>query len=76
MQNFQTLYLNWNPEFYPIKIVQKCEYHVHNPKKKFFDEEFCIETNPQFLIELPPHENDLELRILVDRHVSDLLGEG
>lgn len=46
VRNFQTLYLNWNPDFYTYKIVLTSVYHSKDPSKKFYDEDFCVEYNP------------------------------
>ena len=61
-----SIYLNWNPGVYPFKKTFHTRFEI-SPSTitdyvpKFYDDTFCLEHFPQFLIKIPPHDEDFEV---------------
>jgi len=74
-----SIYLNWNPSVYPYKqtIHSKRDIPVtmFNPDSLVWNEEFSLEYFPQFVIKIPPHEDDFEVRVFFERHIDSLKEE-
>jgi len=71
-----TVYLNWTPSVYPYRqtIHSRREIPVmlYDPESKLWKEDYSLEYSPQFLIKIPPHDEDFEVRIMFERHVDTL----
>lgn len=58
---FSYIYLNWNPAIYPYRKIINSLWIRGNLESLFWNEQFCVENNPQFLFKIPPHEDDFEV---------------
>lgn len=69
LQHFSNIYLAWNTEIYPYK------YHfssIIRPSDNscFSNENINLEHNSQYLITIPEHKEDFEMRILLQRNIK------
>ena len=56
------IFLNWNPAIYPYrKTINSKWYKGDIIESKFWCEKYSVEYNPQFLITIPPHDDDFEV---------------
>ncbi|CAI2373810.1 unnamed protein product [Moneuplotes crassus] len=70
--------LCWNPSIYPFKKqIHSYWKHRYSPESeypnlggKFIDEKYCVEYCPQFVFTIPPHKDDFEVRIFLQRHMQ------
>jgi calpain-7 len=60
---FDTLYLSWNPSIYSHRFIFDSVWYKGPKDSLFWNEEYSLEYNPQFLIHLPPHQSNLEVTI-------------
>jgi len=60
-----TVYLNWSPTVYPYRqtIHSRREIPIvlYDPDSKLWREEYSVEYSPQFLLKIPPHDEDFEV---------------
>ena len=73
LKTFSTIYLNWNPEIYPYIRVFHSKW-LKGPMKtvsKLWNERYSLEYNPQYLIRIPPHSEDFEIRVMLERHITE-----
>lgn len=69
---FSSIYLSWNPEIYPFQktfLSKWLKGPLHNPK--LWNECYSVEFNPQFLLRIPPHNEEFEVRVFLERHISN-----
>lgn len=69
---FSSIYLSWNPEIYPFQkgfLSKWLKGPINNPK--LWNECYSVEFNPQFLLRIPPHNEEFELRVFLERHISN-----
>lgn len=71
LNNFDTLYLSWNPSIYNFRFTFNSVWYRGNKETLFWDQNFSVEHNPQFLIHIPPHADNLEIRIYLERFTND-----
>ena len=71
---FSDVFLNWNPNLYPHCYSLSSSYTMRNIDtcSNFFIEDYCVDDNNQFIIHIPPHRDDLEIKILLQKKVSSL----
>jgi len=67
---FSSIYLSWNPYIYPFRKVFHSKW-LKGEKSHFFNEKYSVEFNPQFLLRIPAHVEDFEIRILLERHILE-----
>jgi hypothetical protein len=70
LEYFSYIFLAWNPEIYPCKYAIVSSWKNSKSSSKFYDENFSLEHNPQYLITIPEHSEDFEVRILLTKHVN------
>ena len=78
LDNYKQINLWWNPNIYPFKkrvhSYWKNSYlpieDYPNLSGKFLDEKYSVEYCPQFVFTIPPHKDDFEVRIFLQRHMS------
>lgn len=61
LTTFDTLYLSWNPSIYSHRFIFDSLWYRGKKDSLFWNEEYSLEHNPQFLIHLPPHQTNLEV---------------
>ena len=71
-KNFSYIFIAWNPDTYSFKYSFKSTWENYNSSSKFYDEGYSLEYNPQYLITIPEHKEDFEMRILISRYISQL----
>jgi hypothetical protein len=73
LEYFNYIFLAWNIEIYPFKynFVSSWNY-IKSLPQTFYDENISLEYNPQFLITIPEHKDDFEMRIVLTKHISKL----
>jgi len=71
-KHFHALLLCWNPTIYPIRTLVHSQFEPPLiPESKFFDPNFCVESMPQILLTIPPHQEEFEVRVFLTRHVRE-----
>lgn len=63
------IYINWSPSIYSYNKKFDSGWYS-NPSVSLQNQKVYVGNNPQFLIKIPKHEEDFEIRIFVDRHVD------
>lgn len=63
---FNSLYLSWNPAIYPYRKKFHSKWEKGDFKSKLWKENYNLEYNPQFLMKIPPHEDDFEVFLLLN----------
>lgn len=82
LANFTYISLCWNPDIYPFKrrihsTWKNTFYENEKPSNSlFYDERFSMEYSPQFIFTIPPHKEDFEVRIFLQRHMRKYGGNG
>lgn len=72
LEYFLNIFLAWNPQIYPCKYSIVSSWRNSKSSSKFYDENFSLENNAQYLITIPEHSEDFEVRILLTKHVNHL----
>ena len=75
LELFSYIYLAWNPDIYPFKYKFTSNFTNKtflNKNSHFYDQNFNLEYNPQYIITIPPHSEDFEVRIIISKHVNKL----
>lgn len=67
---FSHIYLSWNPKVYKNTINLLSSYNIQASSSKFYNEDYSLETNPQFLIRIPPHQEDIAIKMLLIKHIE------
>ena len=78
LENYKQINLWWNPNIYPFKKrVHSYWKNTYQPVEdypnlsgKFLDEKYSVEYCPQFVFTIPPHKDDFEVRIFLQRHMN------
>ena len=69
---FSNIYLSWNPSIYPYRKIINSSW-LKGPKETlFWNEAFSLEYNPQFLLRIKPHRDDFEVRMFLERHITEM----
>jgi Calpain family cysteine protease len=71
LQTFDTLYLSWNPSIYNYRFTFNSVWYKGKKDTLYWNQEYSVEYNPQFLIHIPPHADNLEIRIYLERFTDD-----
>jgi len=79
LEYYSQINLWWNPGIYPFKkqihSFWKNRYlpaeDYPNLNGKFLDENYSVEYCPQFVFTIPPHKDDFEVRIFLQRHMQN-----
>ena len=77
LEKFDALYLSWNPSIYSFRFTFNSVWYKGERQSLFWDEDHCLENNPQFLIHLPPHSSNLEvvsahqMRVFLEKFTED-----
>lgn len=58
---FDALYLSWNPSIYSHRFTFDSVWYKGLKGSLFWNEDYSLEFNPQFLIHIPPHQQNLEV---------------
>jgi len=69
---FSYIYLNWNPEIYSYKYSFSSRFKNFKSQSKFYDEVYSLEHNTQYVITIPEHKEDFEMRVMLSRHINQL----
>ena len=75
---YSQINLCWNPNIYPFKKQIHSSWKNRyfpiedypNLSGKFLDEKYSVEYCPQFVFTIPPHKDDFEVRIFLQRHMQ------
>jgi hypothetical protein len=78
LDHYNQINLCWNPNIYPFKKRihsywrndYSCKEDYPNWSGKFLDEKYSVEYCPQFVFTIPPHKDDFEVRIFLQRHMN------
>ena len=66
--------LCWDTAIYPFKHESITNKWYHSGLLKAQDNsEYTLETTPQYIITIPPHKEDFEVRVLLERHMSEFV---
>lgn len=84
LRYYSQINLCWNPNIYPFKKrIHSYWKNKYNPPEdypnlsgKFLDEKYCVEYCPQFVFTIPPHKDDFEVRIFLQRHMKSFHAKG
>ena len=88
LKHFHHLSLAWNPSIYPIKKEIHSKWRNFEAESLFFNEQYSLEYNPQYLISIQPHEEDFEvkkihrfdlcfkMRVMIQKHIKDFDAQG
>jgi len=68
---FSNLYIGWNPKFFSFQKQIHLASERQNFTSLFWNEDHCVESNPQFIIRVPPHKHEVEMRALISRHLDE-----
>ena len=68
--HFAHIFLAWNPEIYFNTYSFVSSWKTTRSISKFYDEIYNLEFNPQYLITIPEHKEDFEMRILISKHIN------
>lgn len=71
-EQFTSIHLCWSPFVFPKRKYFSGVWYEGNDKSLFWNEIFCLYHNPQFLIKIESCKREIEVRILIERHVKDL----
>jgi len=70
------IYLAWNPDIYPYKFKFTSSFNNinknYNKNSHFYDKNYSLEYCPQYIVTIPPHGEDFEIRMLITKHVDKL----
>lgn len=68
---FSDTFFNWNPSFYINSYSLSSSYKRQSNEniQNYLNEDYCLEDNPQFIIKIPPHSEDLEIKLLLIKHI-------
>ena len=69
MKYFSQIYLAWNTYIYPYKYRFSSSIKSKQGSP-FYDENISLEYNTQYLITIPEHKEDFEMRILLQRNIK------
>ena len=69
---FSDMFFSWNPSFYINSYSLSSSYKRQNTESipNYLNEDYCLEDNPQFIIKIPPHSEDLEIKLLLIKHIN------
>jgi hypothetical protein len=65
---FSYLFISFNPDIYSYKYTYTSTWKNFTAPSKFYDENYSLEYNPQYVITIPEHKEDFEMRILLTRY--------
>jgi hypothetical protein len=68
VKHYSYLFIAWNSESYPYKYNITSSWKNYNSASKFYDESYSLEYNPQYIITVPEHKEDFEIRIVLSRY--------
>lgn len=69
---FSSIHLCWSPFIFPKRKYFSGAWYEGNKRSLLWNEKYCMYHNPQFLIKIEGGDKDLEVRVLIERHVKDL----
>lgn len=58
---FHLLYISWNPLVYEFSKRIHSKLKIEAYESKIYDDRYCLENNPQFLLKIKPHNEDIEV---------------
>mmetsp|Transcript_22491 Transcript_22491/g.19447 ORF Transcript_22491/g.19447 Transcript_22491/m.19447 type:complete len:278 (+) Transcript_22491:1083-1916(+) len=68
------VHLNWSPSVYhyhtSVHSKRLVPEGMYDPASVLWNHEYCIENMPQVVLKIPPHEEDFEVRIVFERHIT------
>ena len=70
--HYTRLILSWSPFIFPKRKYFNSIWYSGRSESLLWDEKYCLYNNPQFLIKIERSPKELEMRILIERHVSEL----
>ena len=60
---FHILYISWNPFIYQFSKRLHSKLKIESCYSKIYDDKFCLDANPQFLLKVMPHNEEIEVYI-------------
>ena len=71
VQHFTYMCLAWNPALYPYQKTFHASWNLGDRSKDAFSKEtITIEYCPQFVFSIPPHAEDFEVRVMLQKHTG------
>ncbi len=69
---FSHIYLNWNPDIFKYHYKFNSNY-IHNSTyySKAYNEDYSLEYNPQFILEIPKHNENIEIKIFIEKFIHE-----
>ena len=69
---FSHIYLNWNPDIFKYHYKFNSNY-IHNSSyySKAYNEDYSLEYNPQFILEIPKHNENIEIKIFIEKFIHE-----
>lgn len=67
---FSSLFLSWNPATYSNRKTFHSSWKRGEPDNPLWNEEYSLFTNSQFILKMKPHEDYIDVRVFIDRHVK------
>jgi calpain-7 len=64
LKYFHMLYINWNPMIYSFSKRIHSKIKIMDWNSKICQDRFCLDSNPQFLLKIMPHNEEIEVGIL------------
>jgi hypothetical protein len=68
IKHYSYLFIAWNSESYPYKYNITSSWKNYNSASKFYNESYSLEYNPQYIITVPEHKEDFEIRIVLSKY--------
>lgn len=60
---FHMLYISWNPFIYNFSKRLHSILKIDSYDSKINDDKFCLDGNPQFILKIMPHKENIEVEI-------------
>ena len=69
---FTHIYLNWNPDIFKYCYKFNSNY-IHNSSyySNSYNEDYSLEYNPQFILEIPKHNENIEIKIFIEKFINE-----
>ena len=69
---FTHIYLNWNPDIFKYCYKFNSNF-IHNSSyySNSYNEDYSLEYNPQFILEIPKHNENIEIKIFIEKFINE-----
>ena len=71
MRYFTYMCIAWNPSLYPYQKTFHAGWSLGTEPSGSTKENVTLEYCPQYLFSIPPHTEDFEVRVMLQKHVTE-----